>query len=241
MRPDGRKPTQLRPITLKRGYTKSAAGSVLIKAGDTHVLCTASIEEDVPPWRKGQGLGWVTAEYDMLPASTGQRRARNRGGKIDGRTQEIQRLIGRSLRAVVDMARLGERTVWVDCDVIQADGGTRTASITGAYVALADAIVVLRRQKLVTADPLIDSVAAVSVGLVGRGVLLDLSYEEDRDAQVDFNVVQTGRGRFVEVQGTAEGAPFSRAQMSRMLKLAERGIAELRRIQSRSLRSRKRS
>ncbi len=222
-------------MKIQRRFTESAAGSVLIKAGRTHILCTASVEEDVPAWREDSGLGWVTAEYDMLPASTGERRARNRAGKIDGRTQEIQRLIGRSLRAVVDMKRLGRRTIWIDCDVLQADGGTRTLSITGAYIALADAVSGLRRRRLVTADPIVDSVAAVSVGKIRNKVVLDLNYVEDKDAEVDFNVVQTGRGRLVEVQGTAEGTTFSRAEMSRMLSLAERGIRALKGIQRKTL------
>lgn len=233
-RADGRKPDVLRKVTVHRGFTKSAAGSVLIKAGDTHVLCTASIEESVPKWREAAGLGWVTAEYDMLPASTDSRRPRNRT-KVDGRTQEIQRLIGRSMRAIVDMARLGPRTIWIDCDVIQADGGTRTASITGAYIALVDAVQRLRKDKALAVNPIIDSVAAVSVGIVEGRILLDLNYVEDRDAEVDFNVVQTGSGRFIEIQGTAEGKPFGRLQMNKMLALAEKGIGQLKAIQSRCL------
>jgi ribonuclease PH len=234
-RPDGRKANELRPVKVTRGFTRAAPGSVLIKTGDTHVLCTASVEEAVPVWRKGSGLGWLTAEYEMLPASTGQRKPRSRAGKIDGRVQEIQRLIGRSLRAVVDMARLGERTIWIDCDVLQADGGTRTASITGAYLALADAIAHLRRERLVTATPLTDSVAAVSVGLVQGKALLDLCYEEDKDAEVDFNIVVTGRGRFVEVQGAAEAGTFTRQQMNRMVAMGGAGVRQLHRIQRRVL------
>lgn len=234
-RGDGRRADALRPVKILRGFTTSAAGSVLFKAGNTHVLCTASVEETVPDWRKDSGLGWVTAEYDMLPASTGQRRARNRAGKIDGRTQEIQRLIGRSLRAVVDMRKLGPRTIWVDCDVVQADGGTRTASVTGGYLALVDAIRHLVKKGKLAESPILDSVAAISVGLVDGRLLLDLNYEEDKDAEVDFNVVQTGRGRFIEVQGTAEGTPYTRQQMSKMLALAERGIRELQRVQARAL------
>ncbi|GMU34222.1 MAG: ribonuclease PH [Planctomycetia bacterium] len=233
-RADGRMPDVLRKVTVHRGFTKSAAGSVLIKAGDTHVLCTASIEESVPKWREAAGLGWVTAEYDMLPASTDSRRPRNRT-KVDGRTQEIQRLIGRSMRAIVDMAKLGPRTIWIDCDVIQADGGTRTASITGAYLALVDAVRRLRKDKVLAVNPIVDSVAAVSVGIVEGRILLDLNYVEDRDAEVDFNVVQTGSGRFIEVQGTAEGKPFGRLQMNKMLALAEKGIRQLKSIQSHSL------
>ncbi len=191
-RPDGRKPTELRPISIQRYFTSAAPGSVLIKSGNTHVLCTATIEAGVPAWRGDGGLGWVTAEYEMLPGSTGERRKRNRGSKIDGRTQEIQRLIGRCMRSVVDMAALGELTIWLDCDVLQADGGTRTASITGAYVALADAVSHLRKAGRLRSSPLIDSVAAVSVGILAGRVLLDLCFVEDRDAAVDFTVVRTG-------------------------------------------------
>ncbi len=237
-RPDGRKPGELRSVTILRRFTSAAPGSVLIKTGDTHVLCTATVEEGVPRWRKDSGLGWVTAEYEMLPGSTGERRRRNRGGKVDGRTTEIQRLIGRCLRAVFDMAALGERTIWIDCDVLQADGGTRTASITGAYVAAADAIRSLRKARLLRTSPLTDSVAAVSVGLFGGRVLVDLCYEEDRAAEVDFTVVRTGRGQFVEVQGAAEGATFSQADMNRMLSAAGRGISQLHRIQAKALRAR---
>jgi len=238
-RVDGRKVSELRPIKIRRGFTQAPAGSVLIQAGNTHVLCTATVEEGVPKWRESSGLGWVTAEYEMLPSSTGERRKRNRGGKIDGRTQEIQRLIGRSLRAVVDMEKLGPRTIWLDCDVLQADGGTRTAGITGAYVALIDAVRSLRTGKKLKADPIIDSVAAISVGLVSDRVLLDLCYEEDRDAQVDFNVVLTGRGRFVEVQGSAEAGTFDQSQMDRMIKAAGKGIKQLRIIQEKALRGRR--
>ena len=234
-RVDGRKAHELRPVKIRRGFTKAPAGSVLIETGKTQVLCTATIEESVPPWRLSSGLGWVTAEYDMLPSSTGQRRRRDRGGKIDGRTQEIQRLIGRSLRAVVDMKKLGPRCIWLDCDVIQADGGTRTAAITGAYIALADAVKVLKKQKLITANPLMDSVAAVSVGLVDDVVLLDLCYEEDVRAQVDFNVVLTGKGRFVEVQGAAEAGTFDEAQMLKIIKTARTGLTRLRRMQKSAL------
>lgn len=232
---DGRKAHELRPVRIKRGFTKAPAGSVLIETGKTQVLCTATIEESVPPWRESSGLGWVTAEYDMLPSSTGRRRRRDRGGKIDGRTQEIQRLIGRSLRAIVDMEKLGPRCIWLDCDVIQADGGTRTAAITGAYVALVDAVNVLKKQKLITANPLMDSVAAVSVGLVDDVVLLDLCYEEDVRAQVDFNVVLTGKGRFVEVQGAAEAGTFDEAQMLSIIKTARTGLNRLRRMQKDAL------
>jgi ribonuclease PH len=230
-RVDGRRADELRPVKIRRGFIKAACGSVLIQAGDTHVLCTASVEESVPAWRQNSGLGWVTAEYEMLPASTGQRRPRNREGRIDGRTQEIQRLIGRSMRAAVDMKKLGQRTIWLDCDVLQADGGTRTASITGAFVALADALADLRRRKVVEEDPITDSVAAVSVGIVGGRRLLDLCYLEDSSADADFTVVQTGRGRFVEVQGAAEAGTFSQAEMLAVLALAGKGIRRLHRIQ----------
>ena len=237
-RVDGRKVDELRPLKIQRGFTTAPAGSVLIKAGDTHVLCTATVEESVPRWREESGLGWVTAEYEMLPSSTGERRKRDRSGKIDGRTQEIQRLIGRSLRAVVDMKRLGPRTIWLDCDVLQADGGTRTASITGAYIALMDAVRTLRAGKLIKSNPVIDSVSAVSVGLVDGRVLLDLCYQEDSRAEVDFNVVQTGNGYFVEVQGAAEAGTFSLAQMNKIIAVAGKGIRKLRKIQEQTLRQR---
>ena len=228
---DGRKPTELRPIKIKRNFTKSPAGSVMIECGNTQVLCTASIEEGLPPWREKSGKGWLTAEYEMLPASTGDRRKRNRGGKVDGRTTEIQRLIGRSLRAIMDFDKLGPRSIWIDCDVIQADGGTRTTSITGAYVALVDAVKLLQKKKMITRSPIIDSVAAVSVGLVDDQVLLDLCYEEDSRAQVDFNVVMTGKNRFVEVQGSAEAGTFDADQMDAMIKSARTGLGQLRRMQ----------
>lgn len=230
----------MRPVKITRGYTHAPAGSVLIESGHTRVLCTASIDNDLPPWRKESGLGWVTAEYDMLPAATSTRRKRDRGGKIDGRSQEIQRLIGRSLRAVVDMAKLGPRAILIDCDVIQADGGTRTASITGAYVALVDAVRTLKARGLISEDPIIDSVSAVSVGLVGGKVLLDLCYDEDKDAEVDFNIVMTGGGRFVEVQGGAEAGTFTRVQMNQILALAEKGLAELFAAQRHSLAQKRR-
>ncbi len=234
-RPDGRKSNALRPVRIERGVLREVPGSVIFRAGRTHVLCTACVEEGVPDWRAGRGLGWLTAEYDMLPASTGRRRPRNRAGNLDGRTQEIQRLIGRSLRGVVDFARLGERTVWIDCDVVQADGGTRTAAVTGAYVALCDALDSVRAAGGIAADPMRGQVAAVSVGRVGDRSLLDLCYDEDAKADVDFNVVMTDAGRFVEVQGTAEGAAFGRREMDAMLRLAERGIRELMAIQRRAL------
>src|SRR5882724_9374069 len=211
VRPSGRRADQLRPLQITRHYTKHAEGSVLIAAGDTHVLCTASVEEGVPPFLKGKGRGWLTAEYGMVPRATNTRMRREAAdGKQSGRTQEIQRLIGRSLRAVADLGALGERTIKVDCDVLQADGGTRCASITGACIALADAIAWCRAQELVAGSVLTDFVAAVSVGMVGGTPVLDLDYAEDSGCDTDMNVVMTGAGGFVEVQGTAEGAPFSR-------------------------------
>jgi ribonuclease PH len=227
-RPDGRRADQLRPISIVRNYTKHAEGSVLISAGDTRVLCTASIEEGVPSFLKGKGQGWLTAEYGMLPRATNTRMRREAAeGKQSGRTQEIQRLIGRSLRAVVDLRALGERTLKIDCDVLQADGGTRCASITGACVAAADAIAWCRTRGLLTGTPLNDFVAAVSVGIVGGSPVLDLDYDEDSACDTDMNVVMTGVGGFVEVQGTAEGAPFSRAEFDTLLGLAQGGVAQL--------------
>jgi ribonuclease PH len=210
---------------------------VLIRWGQTHVLCTACWEEGVPEWKAGQGSGWVTAEYDMLPGSTSVRRRRNRA-RVDGRTQEIQRIIGRVLRAVVDFEALGENTIVLDCDVLQADGGTRTASITGAYVALCDAVRYAIRQKIIRKSPVTDSVAAVSVGRFGRRTLLDLDYSEDAAAEVDLNVAMTGSGRLVEVQGTGEGATFTRADLDKMLRLAARGIRQLQGLQAKALRRR---
>jgi len=227
---DGRTADQLRPITIERGWSKHAEGSVLIAFGDTRVLCTASVTEGVPRWRKGSGEGWVTAEYAMLPRSTNTRGDRESvRGKIGGRTHEISRLIGRSLRAVVDYKALGENTVVLDCDVLQADGGTRTAAITGAYVALADAVSWAQGKKLIKskAQPLTGTVAAVSVGIVDAVPLLDLCYEEDVRAETDMNVVCTGDGRFVEVQGTAEGVPFAREELDGLLDLAVKGCAQL--------------
>jgi len=227
-RPDGRRADQLRPISIVRNYTKHAEGSVLITAGDTRVLCTASIEEGVPSFLKGKGQGWLTAEYGMLPRATNTRMRREAAeGKQSGRTQEIQRLIGRSLRAVVDLRALGERTLKIDCDVLQADGGTRCASITGACVAAADAIAWCRARGLLAGAPLNDFVAAVSVGIVGGTPVLDLDYDEDSACDTDMNVVMTGAGGFVEVQGTAEGAPFSRAEFDTLLGLAQGGVAQL--------------
>ncbi len=227
-RPQGRATNALRPVTITRGYTKHAEGSVLICFGDTKVLCTASVEERVPPHKRGSGEGWVTAEYGMLPRSTHTRSDREAArGKQSGRTQEIQRLIGRSMRAVFDLAALGERTIQLDCDVIQADGGTRTAAITGAYVAAADAVAKLMAAGKVTTNPLKQAVAAISVGIHEGNALLDLEYVEDSACDTDMNVVMTGAGHYVEVQGTAEGVAFTRAEMDQLLALAEKGIGEL--------------
>ncbi len=228
MRPSGRNHDQLRKLGITRGFTRHAEGSVLIECGDTRVICTASVEEKVPPFLKGKGQGWLTAEYGMLPRSTNTRSDREAArGKQSGRTQEIQRLIGRSLRAVTRMDLLGERTVQIDCDVIQADGGTRTASITGAFVALHDAMTCLKQKKLIAEWPIRDFVAAISVGVFQGRAVLDLDYPEDSACDTDMNVVMTGAGGLVELQGTAEGAPFSRKEMDAMLSLAESGIREL--------------
>ena len=236
MRADGRRPQQLRPVRFKRKFTRTAPGSVLAQAGRTMILCTASVEDTVPPWLEGQGRGWITAEYNMLPGSTSPRKRRERSGKVDGRTTEIQRLIGRSLRAVADLEALGERLIAVDCDVLEADGGTRTLSITAGFIALVDALHHLRKELPdPNRFPLKDSVAAVSVGLVGSQVLLDLDYEEDYQAQVDMNVVMTGSGRFVEVQGTGEEATFTREELDQLLKVAQRGIGQLTQLQQQAL------
>ncbi|MFJ2514754.1 ribonuclease PH [Streptomyces griseoviridis] len=227
---DGRTPEQLRPVTIERGWSKHAEGSVLVSFGDTKVFCTATVTEGVPRWRKGSGEGWVTAEYSMLPRATNSRGDRESvKGRIGGRTHEISRLIGRSLRAVVDYKALGENTIVLDCDVLQADGGTRTAAITGAYVALADAVTWAQERKLVKHGrrPLVGTVSAVSVGIVGGVPLLDLCYEEDVKADTDMNVVCTGDGRFVEVQGTAEAEPFARDELNALLDLAVAGCADL--------------
>jgi ribonuclease PH len=225
-RHDGRSAGQLRPLLFTRRYTHAAPGSVLVQAGRTTLLCTASIDQAVPPWMKGQGRGWVTAEYSMLPGSTAPRKSRERGGKVDGRTSEIQRLVGRSLRAVIDLVALGERTITIDCDVLEADGGTRTASITGALVALVDAVATLPPSS--TGQRILrDTVAAVSVGIVGGEVVADLDYVEDSTAQVDMNVVMTGAQRFVEVQGTGETDTFDADQLDALLKLARGAIREL--------------
>jgi ribonuclease PH len=236
MRPDGRKPTQLRPLRVKRRFTRTAPGSVLIQAGRTTVLCTAAIEPGVPPWMAGQGRGWLTAEYNMLPGSTRPRKRRERGGNLDGRTTEIQRLIGRSFRAVTDLAALGERTVTVDCDVLEADGGTRTLSITGGFIALVDALGAVAKELPEPGRlPLLGSVAAVSVGMVDGRPLLDLCYEEDFAAEVDMNVVMTGQGRYIEVQGTGEESTFSDEELSAMLNLAWTAIDDLTAFQRKSL------
>ena len=224
MRPNGRRPDELRPLTLRRRYTSQAPGSVLVSMGRTTVLCTCCVEEAVPPFLVGRGKGWLSAEYAMLPGSTSSRKPRDRGGKVDGRSVEIQRLIGRSLRAVIDLERLGERTLWVDCDVLEADGGTRTASINGAFVAVLDALETLA-PRLGPVTPIVkDAVAAISVGIVDGVALLDLEYVEDRDADVDLNLVMTGAGRFVEVQGSGEEATFDRAQLDQLLDLGRQGI-----------------
>jgi len=236
MRPSGRAPEEMRRIEIRRNYTRHAEGSVLIGCGDTRVLCTASVEERVPPFLRGKGEGWVTAEYGMLPRSTGSRMSREAArGKQGGRTLEIQRLIGRSLRAVVDRSALGERTITLDCDVLQADGGTRTASISGAYVALADACRWLLAKGLIERDPLHGQVAAVSVGIYRNTPVLDLDYAEDSAAETDMNVVMNDGGAFIELQGTAEGHAFRRDELDQMLVLAEKGIGELMRCQEQAL------
>ncbi len=228
MRTDGRKLNELRAVKITPSYIKTADGSVLIEMGDTKVICTAKLEERVPPFLRNSGKGWITAEYGMLPGSSQQRIGRESSrGKVGGRTHEIQRLIGRSLRAVADLKLLGERTIWIDCDVIQADGGTRTASITGAYVAVAEALSGWRGKGKILQTPIKDAVAAVSIGIVEGRILLDLCYEEDSKADVDMNFVMTGSGKFIEVQGTAESAPFTRKQMERMAEIAQDGIKEL--------------
>ncbi len=233
---DERQPDELRKVELELGFTENPAGSVLIRTGKTIVLCTATVEKSVPGWLRGSGKGWVTAEYSMLPGSTDTRSEREaQKGKLSGRTQEIQRLIGRSLRAVIDLNALGERAIVIDCDVLQADGGTRTASVTGGYVALAAACKRLVEVGVLKQSPLHDSVAAISVGVVGGDILLDLAYTEDSRAEVDMNVVQTGSGRLVEVQGTGEGGTFDRKILDQMLDVAEKGIGELSRIQARAL------
>jgi ribonuclease PH len=235
-RRDGRQLDQLRPINITRGFTKHAEGSTLIEVGDTKVICTVSVEDRVPQFLKGKGEGWITSEYGMLPRATTTRTQReSTKGAPSGRTQEIQRLIGRSLRAVVDMKALGERTLWVDCDVIQADGGTRCASITGAFVSLVDALRSMRERGLFSELPLLDFVAATSVGRVGNQTMLDLAYEEDSTADVDMNIVKTGRGKFVEIQGTAEHTPFDEDEMKELLAVADKGVQDLIKLQRKAL------
>lgn len=236
MRIDGRKNDQIRHTKITRNYTKYAEGSVLIEAGDTKVICTASIEDKVPPFLKGKGEGWITCEYNMIPRATKVRKVRDiNRGKIDGRTMEIQRIIGRALRSVVDLKSIGEKTIWIDCDVIQADGGTRTASISGAFIALVDAVNKLHKQTPFNVYPVRDFVGAISVGIVGNVKMLDLCYEEDSKANVDMNVVMTDSGEFIEIQGTGEEKPFSKQDLSELLSLAERGINHVIQIQKESL------
>jgi ribonuclease PH len=236
MRPDGRQPHEMRPVKIARDYLRHAEGSVLIEVGETRVVCSASVEDRVPPFLRDTGQGWVTAEYGMLPRATKTRTSRETStGKPNGRTFEIQRLVGRSLRGVTNLAALGPRTIWIDCDVIQADGGTRTAAITGAYIALADALHTLRKNGQISTLPLKDFVAATSVGVVEGQALLDLCYAEDSMADVDMNVIMTGGGKFIEVQGTAEESPFDRGQLDAMLTLAAKGIQDLILLQRRLL------
>lgn len=226
-RPDGRSPSEMRPVRITRGFNRYAEGSCLIEVGETQVICTASVEERVPPFLKGQGSGWLSAEYAMIPRANRQRTPRDVGKPPSGRTVEIQRLIGRALRAVVALPALGERTIWIDCDVIQADGGTRTAAITGSYVALGECLAAIRKKGMIARWPLQDALAAVSVGIVGGQVCLDLCYDEDSTAAVDMNIVMTGDGRLVEVQGTAEGDPFTRRQMDQLMDVASNGVQQL--------------
>ncbi|HEX7513798.1 MAG TPA: ribonuclease PH [Candidatus Methylomirabilis sp.] len=236
MRPDGRQPNQMRPVTITRDFLRHAEGSVLIEVGETKVVCAASVEDRVPPFLRDTGQGWVTAEYGMLPRATKTRTTRDAtSGRPNGRTFEIQRLVGRSLRGVTDLTVLGPRTIWIDCDVIQADGGTRTTAITGAYIALADALQYLRKNGLIPSLPLKDFLAATSVGVVDGQVVLDLCYAEDSVAEVDMNVVMTGAGKYVEVQGTAEDAPFDRSQLDAMIAVASTGIQDLVALQRRLL------
>ena len=236
MRPDGRQPNQMRPVTITRDFLRHAEGSVLIEVGETKVVCAASVEDRVPPFLRDTGQGWVTAEYGMLPRATKTRTTRDAtSGRPNGRTFEIQRLVGRSLRGVTDLTVLGPRTIWIDCDVIQADGGTRTTAITGAYIALADALQYLRKNGLIPSLPLKDFLAATSVGVVDGQVVLDLCYAEDSVAEVDMNVVMTGAGKYVEIQGTAEDAPFDRSQLDAMIATASTGIQDLVALQRRLL------
>jgi ribonuclease PH len=235
MRPNNRQPDQLRPLRFQRRYTRQAPGSVLVRMGRTTVLCTCCVDPHVPPFLVGKGKGWLSAEYGMLPGSTNTRKARDKAGKVDGRSVEIQRLIGRSLRAIVQLDKLGERTLWIDCDVLEADGGTRTASINGAFVAVIDALHSMKDQLPPINEIVRDSVAAISVGLLEDVELLDLEYVEDRDAEVDLNLVMTGSGQFIEVQGTGEEATFSRSQLDRLLKLGKVGIDRITAAQKKAL------
>jgi len=236
MRGDGRKLGQMRKVKIKRDVMKFAEGSCMIEVGNTKVICTASVENKIPPFLRGTGSGWVTAEYGMLPRSCNTRTPRESSrGKQSGRTQEIQRLIGRSMRSVVELEKLGERTIWIDCDVIQGDGGTRTASITGSFIALMDALLTLKKQDIIKEIPVKDYVAAVSVGIVGKEFSLDLDYGEDSKAEVDMNIVMTGKGRLIEVQGTAEKVPFSRKDLDKLISLAEKGVKKLVTLQRRIL------
>jgi ribonuclease PH len=235
MRPHDRQTNQLRPLTFELGFSRQAAGSVLVRSGATTVLCTCCVEPTVPPFLVGRGKGWLTAEYGMLPGSTNTRKARDKAGKVDGRSVEIQRLIGRSLRAIVDLSQLGERTLWIDCDVLEADGGTRTAAINGAYVALAMAMNRHPDLKGLASKVITDSVAAISVGLLEEEERLDLEYVEDRDADVDMNLVMTGSGKFIEVQGTGEEATFTADQLFRLIDLGRAGIAEVTQLQRKAL------
>jgi len=234
-RENGRANDQIRPVKITRGYMKYAEGSCLIELGETRVVCTASVEDKVPPFLKGSGTGWVTAEYGMLPRSCRTRNARELIKGPGGRTMEIQRLVGRALRSVIDLKAIGERTIWMDCDVIQADGGTRTASVTGAYVALVEAVEWLKKENLIKTNAITDQLAAISVGIVSGEEMLDLDYSEDSTASVDMNLAMTGSGRIVEIQGTAEGQPFSRQKMNKLIDLAEKGIRELFAIQKEAL------
>ncbi|MBE0450410.1 MAG: ribonuclease PH [Clostridia bacterium] len=234
MRIDNRTNNELRPVKITRNYLMHPAGSVLIEMGNTKVICTATVEEKIPHFLKGTGSGWVTAEYGMLPGSTGQRKTRNTKG-IDGRSQEIQRLIGRSLRSIIDLKALGERTIWIDCDVIQADGGTRTASITGAFVALSDAVFKIMEKGLIKTSPIMTNVAAVSVGVVDGEVMLDLCYEEDSAAHVDMNLVMTAEGEYIELQGTGEERPFDKQQLQALLESGESGIETLIKAQNKAM------
>ena len=236
MRENNRKPDELRPVKIERNFTKNAAGSILIEMGNTKVLCTASVEESVPPYIKGTGKGWITAEYSLLPGSTHKRVIREVSrSKISGRTHEIQRLIGRSMRSIVNLAGFGERTIWIDCDVLQADGGTRTTAITGGYIAMADAFQWMKENKMITDIPILDSIASTSVGIVNGTCMIDLCYAEDSNADVDMNVVVTGKGEFVEIQGTGEQTTFSDEQLGLMINYAKKGIKELTEIQIRAL------